>query len=422
MNQNRNPTIMKTLILTLFAATALPAQAITYQIAYNHDAAGRLTAVNYNGASRTAYNYDKNGSLLSRINTVTPALTPPPHLAATYNGLITNMTPTAANMGSITLKLLGTGAFSGKFTLQGVSISFAGKFLQDGTLDNAPIVIDRAAPLTDFQLGLSLGVLGDIPRITGTLDGSGFSSQVMLDPALYNATTNLLPGGFVSKYTALFQPEMPAVANAPQSDGYATVIITSTGAVTLAGKLANNVAVTHSSLIVGPGSWPLFVPMHTNKGYIAGEVFFNLKPGQSVFEGGIAWLKPVTVGGIHTAAFTTWLSLIGSRYDAPLVGQRALDLLGTVPNALFTATGGNLTAPPLVRSVTLNSSNIFITPVDAAALKLTLTPSTGVFTGSFKDGIITRTLGGVLFQEGNFGSGFFPGTTVSGLVEIDRNP
>jgi YD repeat-containing protein len=422
MNQNRNPTIMKTLILTLFAATALPAQAITYQIAYNHDAAGRLTAVNYNGASRTAYNYDKNGSLLSRINTVTPAPMPPPHLAGTYNGLITNMIPTAANMGSITLKLLGTGAFSGKFTLQGVSISFAGKFLQDGTLDNAPIVIDRAPPLTDFQLGLSLDVRGDIPRITGTLDGSGFSSHVMIEPALYNATTNLLPGGFVSKYTALFQPEMPAVANAPQSDGYATVTITSTGAVTLAGKLANNVTITHSSLIVGPGSWPLFVPMHANQGYIAGEVFFNLIPGQSVFEGGIAWLKPVTVGGIHTAAFMTWLSLIGSRYDAPLAGQRALDLLGTVPNATFTATGGNLTAPPLVRSVTLNSSNIFITPVDAAALKLTLTPSTGVLTGSFKDGIITRTLGGVLFQEGNFGSGFFPGTTVSGLVEIDRNP
>ncbi len=95
---------------------------------------------------------------------------------------------------------------------------------------------------------------------------------------------------------------------------------------------------------------------------------------------------------------------------------------GSAANATFTATGGNLTAPSLVRSVTLNSSNVFITSVDAAALKLTLTPATGVFTGTFKDGILVRTVGGVLFQEGNFGSGFFPGTTVSGLVEIDRNP
>ncbi len=423
MNEKRKPTIMKTLLLTLLAVISLSAHAARIQVGYTYDAAGRMTAVNYNGTSRTAYSYDKNGSLLSRVSTVTPVATPPPHLAGTFNGLITNNNPTASNIGSITLKLMNTGAFSGKFILQGVSISFAGAFTEDGTLPTLHIIIDRVAPLTDFLLGLTLDVLSGVPRITGTLDGSGInpSSQIALDPALYNTTTNLLPGGLVGKYTALFMPEAPAVASAPQSSGYATIVITNTGAVTLAGKLANNVAITHSSQIVGVASWPLFVPLHTNAGYIAGNVFFNSTPGVSDFEGSIAWLKPLTVGGIHTAEFTTRLALIGSRYDAPLTGQRALNLLGIVPNATFNATGGNLAAP-ISRNITLNTTNVFVIPVDAVALKLTLTATSGLFTGSFKDGIITRTVGGVLFQEGNFGAGFFPGTSVSGMTVIQSNP
>ena len=412
---------MKTLLLSLLAVITLTAHAAHIQVGYTYDAAGRMTTVNYNGTSRTAYSYDKNGSLLSRVSTVTPVATPPPHLAGTYNGLITNLNPTAGNIGSITLKLLNTGVFSGKFTLQGVSISFAGKFLQTGALENMHIIIDRTAPLTDFLLGLTLDVLSGVPRITGTLDGAGFSSQLALDPVLYNTTTNLLPGGLVSKYTALFLPEQPAVANAPQSDGYATISITNTGAVTLAGKLANNVAITHASNLVGVASWPLFVPLHTNQGYIAGNVFFNSTPGVSDFEGSIAWRKPLTVGGIHTAEFTTQLDLIGSRYDAPLAGQRALNLRGTVPNAIFNAVGGNLAAP-ITRNITLDSANKFITPVDAVTLKLTLTATSGLFTGTFKDGAATRTVSGVLFQEENFGSGFFPGTSVSGAVEIESHP
>ena len=91
MNEKRKPTIMKTLIITWLAAITLTAHAAHIQVGYTYDAAGRMTTVNYNGTSRTAYSYDKNGSLLSRVSTVTPVATPPPHLAGTYNGLITDM-------------------------------------------------------------------------------------------------------------------------------------------------------------------------------------------------------------------------------------------------------------------------------------------------------------------------------------------
>ena len=47
-------------------------------------------------------------------------------------------------------------------------------------------------------------------------------------------------------------------------------------------------------------------------------------------------------GALHPAAFTTNVTAEGSRYLAPLAGQRALDFLATSPNAEFNADLGNL--------------------------------------------------------------------------------
>jgi len=397
------------------------AQAI--MISYTHDAAGRLTAVNYNGTSRTAYGYDKNGNLLTRTSTLTPVPKPPPHLAAIYNGLVTHSTtPTADNVGAITLNLLAAGTFTGKVTFRGVGYAFEGSFTATGGTLVPVIVIDRKPPLNDLMLTLTLDVAGGTRQVTGTVSDGVFTSAAVLNAALYNATTNLLPAGLVGKYTALLMPT-EATATVPQGDGYVTITMSNIGALVLAGKLANNIAITHSSTLVGAASWPVFIPLHTNAGYIAGHVIFSSNPGVSDFAGTLDWVKPHTPTPLnfHNALFTTKLDFIGSKYDAPLAGQRALDLPGIVPNATFTATHGNLAAP-LVRNITLDIANKFITPVDAASLKLTLTATTGLFTGTFKDGTLTRTLGGVLFQEGNFGSGFFPGSTLSGVVEIEYDP
>jgi YD repeat-containing protein len=69
---------MKTLISLIAALLALlPGAASALRISYTYDAAGRMTAVNYNGSSRTAYGYDKNGGLLSRrrFHRTSPPLT-----------------------------------------------------------------------------------------------------------------------------------------------------------------------------------------------------------------------------------------------------------------------------------------------------------------------------------------------------------
>lgn len=406
---------MNSSLLFCLLAFTLPVHAII--ISYQYDAADRLTAVNYNGTSRTAYGYDKNGSLLTRTSTVTGVI-PPPSLAATYNGLITNATPAPANIGSITLTLLTTGKFTGKFIIGGVATAFSGAF--DAAGNTTPIFINRVAPLNDYTLNLVLDVSGGTQRITGSFTDGVFASTVQLDAARYNTTTNLLPAGLAAPYTALLKPTQIAPA-IPVGHGYATFSISTAGAITLSGKLATNTAFTQSSTLVGTASWPLLVFLHSNKGYLVGQVNFINVPGVSDLAGSLDWEKPLTVGGIHTAAFTTKLDLLGSRFTPAVAGQRTLIVRSVVPNAVFNASGGNL-ALPITRNITLDATNKVITPVDAVALNLTLTTTTGYFTGTFKEGTLLRTITGVLNQEGNTGSGFFPGTTVSGLAELQVTP
>lgn len=414
---------MKTTLALLSAVLILsPGLLHAIQISYRYDAAGRMTAVNYGGTSRTAYGYDKNGSLLSRISTVTAAVAPP-HLAGSYNGLITNnVGPNAGNTGIITLKVQANGLFSGKLTLQGTTSPFAGKFLANGSLENLHIIIPRKPPLLNLMLSLSLDVLSGTPSISGTITGDYqsvvFNSQISLQPDLFATGGQIMGAGFVGKYTQVFLPteNTPGI---PQGSGYAIVTISAKGGITMAGKPANNIAITQGSQIVGTHQWPLFVLLHNKLGYIAGNLAFFI-PDEDHISGELDWLKPATTGTFHPAAFTTALEISGSRYIIPGKGQRAIDLASTSPNAVFEATQGNL-AGPLLKDVTLDTANKFIIPVDASAMKLTLATATGLVTGSFKaTPTSSRNLSGVVIQSHAAAAGFFiGGATESGHFAIE---
>src|SRR5687767_8541748 len=120
---------MKTLTITplLLVCAALLLSAVELQgahasLTYNYDGAGRLTRVNYGGTINTAYAYDPNGNLLSRINSTEPL----PLVVGEYFGLITNATPGIGNEGVLSLQLSANGAFTGKLTIGGKTYSFRG--------------------------------------------------------------------------------------------------------------------------------------------------------------------------------------------------------------------------------------------------------------------------------------------------------
>ena len=225
-----------------------------------------------------------------------------------------------------------------------------------------------------------------------------------------------MAAGMAGSYTMLFQPD--SGAGVPQGTGYATVAISAKGAVTMAGKLPNNIAVTQGSQLLGPGIWPLYVPLHTGKGFLMGNMAY-VSQGPVSIHGFLDWGKPSTSGAFHPAAFTVGVSAACARYTAPAAGRRALDFLPTSPNAVFEASLGNL-AGPVTKNITLDTANKFIIPVDANALKLTLASATGLVTGSFKPTpTVTRTLTGIVFQGETFATGFFVGDSESGNFNIE---
>ena len=395
---------MKTaIVLSAALAAALPVSAAV--LSYSYDPAGRLTRVNYGGTSHTAYGYDKNGNRLSHVDTTNPL----PPLAANYTGLITNATPAVGNTGLVTLKLGPTGAFTGKFTFGGKSHGFSGTFAADGS---TPAIV-----VAGFTLTLALDVAGGTQQVTGTITDGAFTSAVVLDRARFDKKTNPLPAGLASKYTMLFQAT-EATPGIPQGDGFATLTLDAAGSLRAAGSLADGSKISQGTVLAGGAVWPLFIPLYNNAGYLAGSVVFAGNPGASDFAGTPDWVKPATTGPLHPGAFTTELALIGSKYDPPAKGQRALDLTAAVPNATFTAD----LALPLALDVTLDTKNKFLIPAGPAKLKLTLAAPTGLLSGSFLDGATTRKFGGVLFQEQNAGAGFFPGTSESGLIELESKP
>lgn len=222
-------------LTALLTALALPASAAV--LTYNYDAAGRLTGVNYGGTSNTAYTYNAGGSLLSRISTLAPL----PPLAAGYTGLITNVTPSATNTGTITLKVLPSGAFSGKLLLGGTSFPIKGTFATDGTTPD--LTLSRKAPLTSLTLHLVLDVTGGTNRITGNLTDGTFTSALVLDRAAYDKKANPLPTGLVGAYTMLFQ-STEVSATVPQGTGYGTVKVDAAGVVKLTASLADGTKLT----------------------------------------------------------------------------------------------------------------------------------------------------------------------------------
>ncbi|MEK0449406.1 MAG: hypothetical protein RL088_1674 [Verrucomicrobiota bacterium] len=390
-------------VLALPALGSVPGTVISYR----YDAAGRLTNVNYGGTSSTTYAYDKNGSLLSRTNAVAPL----PPFAANYAGSISNLDPSVTNTGAVALKLLPTGAFSGKLVLGGKTFPFKGTFADDGT--SAPIVITRKLPLANLTLSLALDVAGGTNQITGTITDGTFTSDITLDRAAYDKKSNPVPGGIAGNYTVQLRPTQ---ALGPQGFGYGTAKVDTGGGVKFAGVLGDNTKISQSATISSAGTWAFHLPLYKSGGILSGLVTFASDPGGSDFAGVLDWQKPATTGPLYPDAFATEVNLIGSRYVIPPKGQPVLDFAAGLGNARLLTLG----SAPLDKLITLDVANKFIVPADAAKLKLTLTVPTGIFLGSYVNGGSTFKIGGVLFHEQNLGGGMVIGPAATAPATITQ--
>jgi YD repeat-containing protein len=374
------------LMLAACAAAAFVSSARAIQISYSYDSAGRLTSASYGAAGNTTYQYDRNGNLLARVNTVNPFLP----LAGKYAGLITGNAGSSAEAGVLSLNVTLSGGFSGTVSLGGKKFKVKGTFDADG---NATVDLS-GSPAVHLALHLDSGTR----QITGTFTG-GVTATLTASSAPFSKSKPA-PGGAVGKYTALLAAT-ESLATVPKGTGFASVTIGTTGGVKVAGVLADGTKLSEGTSLVTDTQWPLFANLYKDGGFVSGLVSYAPDPGVGEFIGTIEWMKPAVTGGLYTAGFSTELDFSAAHYAPPPKGQPALELDDESPNAHFIA-------PGIDKPLTLDAKNhISVAEPNPEKLTLKLKAKSGQISGGLLIAGKGRKLSGVLQLEQNIGAGFF---------------
>ena len=304
-----------------------------------------------------------------------------------YSGLIQGTSPSVAATGAIKLSVGSKGLFTASIHLLGRSINLRGTFDASGqfltTLDP-----DSSNPTV---ISLALDNSGDL---TGSFSAGVANGDIT--GAILVTSANPVPSRLIGKYTLLLP--LPA----PQGIGYGSATVDQFGHTRLAGVLGDGVRFTESSTITQARTWPLFAPLYSGKGVLAGLLTFESIPKVSDFDGQLFWSKPLP----GAASLSTVISAIGSSY------QLANPVL-----PLTSGTGAlSLQLPtPITQTVTAGSG---LALSGTGPLTLTFHPANGVFTGTFKSTGAMGKYGGAIFQDQNLGQGVYILGGTAGAVNL----
>jgi hypothetical protein len=214
------------------------------------------------------------------------------------------------------------------------------------------------------------------------------------------------PAPFAGKYTMAI-PGTDDPAMGPTGDGFATLTVAAAGTVTIAGTLGDGSIFTAGSTVSKDGDIPLYVSLYTKKGSIFGTLLFL---DSTTIEGPLHWTKPAnSKDKILPGGFLVDTYALGSAYTA---SSPVLAFTDGVVGFSF----GNL-AEDFSNNVSLGANNK-VTNSSPNALTLTLTPTTGLFSGTVVPPGATKSIPfkGAIVQGQAKGYGFFLGTNQAGRV------
>ena len=367
-----------------------------------------------------------------------------PYITGTFNGLFVNTNEPAEHhtSGYFTLQLADRGGYSAKILLNGRTLPFSGTFNSVGdtanTVDAAVTNILRAFMKADISLGSD--------QITGYLTNRSFypvTNFVLTNVTITNLTsTNIVstnlpvvtnvfltwsaalsadrtvfkttnPAPLAGAYTMIFPADSNSAAG-PGGDGYGTVKISTAGAISFKGSIADGTKAANKTFLSKNGSWPFYVPLYKGKGSLISWVTFDTNQPDTDFSGLFNWFKQTQSAKYYANGFTAEATIAGSRFTKPASTARVLDLT----NAVVGFTNGNLAAD-FANGVTLDEKNK-INNEGTNALKLGISTSQGTMSGSVTPptGGKAVKFNGVILQKQNSGSGYFINTNSSGRVSI----
>jgi hypothetical protein len=305
------------------------------------------------------------------------------------------------NSGAFNLKVTTSGSFSGQLLLGGQTVALSGKF---GVTGAAQIVsARRGQPALTTTLELDLAN----QAVEGTVSDGSFVS------ALQGYETGSGAGQFAGQYTFI----IPGSANAtvgPFGISYGTLKVSSAGALTMAGSLADGTAVSESSAVSKQGYWPLYVNLYNGNGSLWGWCSFANHGVASA--PALSWINAGNASktAVYRSGFTNDQALLSGSY---YVSSAEPSLAST--NLQVTLDSSNPPVP-LLKPVTLGAGGAITVSTNGDiinGLTLKITPATGMISGSFKNpanSMQTISINGVLLQDSTNAAGYFLGTNQSG--------
>lgn len=350
-----------------------------------------------------------------------------PAIVGKYQGLITG--PDPAGRGTFRLTLSKTGGFTGTVTIGALALPIKGKVLGSGIWRG---IVKKLNKTYNIALNLNVGLNGD-RQVAGTVTGNGLNSAFVADLNTWKSKTNEATA-FAATYNVLLPAaQTNSDPNFPAGVGYARVTITKLGSVKFLGKLGDGSPLVGTSTLVqrpsGPVVFPLHVALDKKLGGVSGLVTYDATQPTSDLSGNLEWQEPATTG-VDPFAFSGRIALHGSRYTKP-VGTRVI-LEASAGNGGLTLSAPVFSKPtnisptqlgPTTFPVVLDLATNGLGPIDqlaVKAVKLKFNTSTGLFTGSFRDESLKKTIPifGAASTKANAAGGVFIRGNRSGKITL----
>lgn len=362
----------------------------------------------------TAYDTNSLESLPSEEISFTPKSSEP--RTGTFTGALI-----ASNGGvtaMMTLVLTKGAAFSGELMVGNSTKPIRGAFGTDGNVA-VRVVIPGQAPWT-----VTLQLSDDGKSMSANLANAGTTLPFALSRVPYSKSQ---PAQEAGKFTGLFERALPIPEGGLPAEniqltgwGWATITVTNLGAVRLIARLADNAAVTLSSTLNSDGTFLSHTRLYAGQGSFSGEIAIRETPSISDGDGVLLWFKPPQKGsGLYAAGIKTTVPIQLSKLRVAS-GTMAAPIL-RLP-ALATISEGEIPqSNPIQRQLSVESGmKLKVMNPGSDRLRLTLTPNTGLLSGSFIHPLDNRprTLSGVVFAKTGVAAGFFIGRKTTGAVAI----